>query len=271
MITADIGVLLVNNMCTLKCKKCITLTPYQKNPVNYKLENLKKDIDGFFEIFDTCNHFDIEGGETLLHPDIAEIVRCALKYKDRFKYIALLTNGTLTPKKELLEICKGEKIFFIIDDYGEALSVKKPQLEALLREYNIEYRVDAYNGENQYYGGWIDFGDYSLKNYTNDELTAKFNKCRTGKDLPYIKDGKIYPCTVQALGIAHIPLLSGEYIDLRDSSKTIAQKREMAEGFFKKPVEHCKYCGGFLVDGPRIPAAEQFKDEELTADMKFCE
>jgi hypothetical protein len=271
MITADIGVLLVNNMCTLKCKKCITLTPYQKNPVNYKLENIKKDIDGFFEIFDKCNHFDIEGGETLLHPDIAEVVRHTLRYKDRFKYIALLTNGTLAPKKELLELCKGEKIFFIVDDYGEKLSVKKPRLVSLLQEYQIDFRVDTYNGENQYYGGWIDFGDYSLKDYTDKELTEKFSKCRTGKDLPYIKDGKIFPCTVQALGISHIPLLPDEYIDLRDTSKTNAEKREMAKGFFKKPVMHCKYCGGFLVDGPRVPAAEQFKDGELTGSMKFCE
>jgi hypothetical protein len=270
MITADIGVLLVNNMCTLKCKKCITLTPYQKNPLNYKLDNLKKDIDGFFEIFDYCNHFDIEGGETLLNPDITEVVRHALKYKDRFKYIALLTNGTIAPKRELLEVCAGEKIFFIIDDYGEDLSRKKAQVAELLREYQIDYRVDVYHGENQYYDGWIDFGDYSLKNYTEDELVAKFKKCRTGKDLPYIKDGKIFPCTVQALGIRHIPLPRDEYIDMRDSSKTLAEKREMATGFFKKPVEHCKYCKGFIVESPRLPAAEQFKDGELTDDMKFC-
>jgi hypothetical protein len=246
------------------------MVPYQKHPINYKCESLKKDIDGFFEIFDRCNHFDIEGGEPLLHPDVAEVVRHALLYKDRFTKIVLLTNGTLIPKTELLELCRNEPVFFIIDDYGEKLSVKKTQMIKLLEEYKIDYRVDTYHGENQYYDGWVDFGDYSFKNYTDDELILKFNKCRTGKNLPYIKDGKIFPCVVQASGIRHIPLLPDEYIDLRDAAKTLGEKKEMASGFFKKPLMHCKYCQGFIVDSPRIKAAEQFKAGELTDEMKFC-
>jgi hypothetical protein len=234
------------------------------------VEDIKKDIDGFFEIFNGCNHFDIEGGETLLHPDIPEIVTHSLKYSDRFKYIALLTNGTIVPKKELLEICENNPVFFIIDDYGENLSIKKDKVIEALEKYNLKYRVDTYHSDNQYCGGWIDMGDFSYKNYSKEQLMNNFKHCRATHGIPYIKEGKIFPCTIAAPGISHIPLLSGEYIDLRDKTQTISDKIKIAENFYKKPIAHCAYCNAFIVSSPRISAAEQFKPDELTDDMKIC-
>jgi hypothetical protein len=266
----DIGVIIINNICTLRCKKCITLTPYQKRPVNFNIDDIKEDIDGFFEIFDGCNHFDIEGGETLLHPDISEIIIYALRYAERFKHIALLTNGTIIPAKKLLETCKDKPVFFIIDDYGEKLSVKKNDVIKSLREYDINYRVDTYHSGSQYCGGWLDMGDFSYKNYSDEQLMENFKNCRATQGIPYIKEGKIFPCTISAPGISHIPLIPGEYIDLRDKSQSITERKEIAKNFYKKPISHCKYCNAFIVSSPRISAAEQLKQGELTEDMKIC-
>ncbi|MDR1363579.1 MAG: radical SAM protein [Spirochaetaceae bacterium] len=267
----DIGVIIINNICTLKCKKCITLTPYQKRPINFDVADIKNDIDGFFEIFEKCNHFDIEGGETLLHPDITEIVSHSLKYSDRFKYTAILTNGTIVPKKELLEFCKDKPVFFIIDDYGEKLSIKKSEVIESLKEYNLNYRIDTYHSDNQYCGGWIDMGDFSYKNYSKEQLMSNFKRCRATQGIPYIKEGKIFSCTIAAPGISHIPLLPGEYIDLRDKNQTISEKIETAKNFYKKPIAHCAFCNAFIISSPRIAAAEQFKTGELTDDMKICD
>jgi hypothetical protein len=266
----DIGVIIINNICTLRCKKCITLTPYQRRSINFNIDEIKNDIDGFFEIFDGCNHFDIEGGETLLHPHISEIVAHTLRYDGRFKHIALLTNGTIVPKRELLETCKGRAVFFIIDDYGEKLSSKKGEVIKVLEEHNINYRVDTYHSTGQYCGGWLDMGDFSYKNYSDEKLAANFKSCRATQGIPYIKEGKIFPCTIAAPGISHIPLIPGEYIDLRGKSQSIAEKKEIAKNFYKKPISHCKYCNAFIVSSPRIPAAEQLKQDELTEDMKIC-
>jgi hypothetical protein len=267
----DIGVIIINNICTLKCKKCITLTPYQKRPINFDVENIKQDIDGFFEIFNKCNHFDIEGGETLLHPDIPEIVAHSLKHRDKFKYVALLTNGTIVPQKALLDVCKDNPVFFIIDDYGDKLSNKKAEVIDALEKYGLNYRVDTYHSDSQYCGGWIDMGDFSYKNYSEEELMKRFKNCRATQGIPYIKEGKIFSCTIAAPGISHIPLLPGEYIDLRDKSRTINEKIEIAKNFYKKPIAHCRYCNAFIVSSQRISAAEQFKPGELTDDMKICD
>ena len=73
-----IGVFWINTICTLNCKQCITLTPYHKNAENFSKERIFEDIDKFFKIYDWVDHFDVEGGETLLHPALPEIIKKAL-------------------------------------------------------------------------------------------------------------------------------------------------------------------------------------------------
>jgi hypothetical protein len=267
------AIVIINTICTLKCKHCITLTPYQQKKINFKIENIKKDIDIFFQIFGYVEHFDFEGGETLLHPDISDIIRHTLLHKDKFNRIHILTNATIIPSKELLEVCKGEEVRFIIGDYGPELSVKKPEVVNVLEEYGIKYRVDAYHGDNQYFNGWIDFGDFKFKNRSPDELFAHAKRCGQSLNIPRIKDGKVFKCVLQAAGINHIPLrggVGGDYIDLHDASMTTNEKAELWKHINENPVATCNYCNGYMVDGLRVPAAEQFAPGELTDEMKFC-
>ncbi|MFZ5968954.1 MAG: hypothetical protein ACOYVK_17500 [Bacillota bacterium] len=267
---ASIGVFWINTVCTLRCKRCITLTPYHKNPINYPKENIFNDIDSFFEIYECIDHFDIEGGESLLHLDLPAIINKAFEYKHCFKRLHILTNGTVVPSQQLIDSCKNREIFFIVDDYGD-LSNKKAELVDILEKNNIEYRVDKYYGEDQYFNGWVDFGDMKHKNYTAEEIQCVFNNCRQAQiSAPYIKDGKIFLCSIQAARIEYIPLIEGEYIDLTDKSVTLDERRNIARNFGKRPLSSCKFCQGFDAEnGQRYPAAEQLlskTDEEL----KIC-
>lgn len=265
----SIGVQIVNTICTLNCKRCITKTPYHKNPANYKFEDLSLEIDAFFNIYESVDHFDLEGGETLLHPDLDKIIQKALSYKHQYKTLNILTNGTIVPSEAVMAACKDEPIFFIIDDYGD-LSFNKEQVIETLEAHQIAYRIDTYFGEDQYYGGWIDFGDMSYKNYTADELNHVFENCRSGKcGAPYIKNGKMYLCPVQATSSEDIDLVQGEYVDLVDPNVTTEAQIEIARTFGLKPVNSCNYCKGFNVNSERQPAAEQLKKEELTEVIKY--
>ena len=262
------GVLIINTICTLRCKKCITQTPYHQHGQNYPISNLIIEIQRFFEIYDEVDHFDFEGGETLLHPNMLELIQEALKYKNHYKTLNILTNGTILPTQEILDTCKDQPIFFIIDNYGE-LSRHKEELMALLNKNGIKYRIDTYHGDDQYYGGWVDFGDFSFKNYSEDQVKQVFEKCRSGNcGAPYIKNGKMFLCPVQASLKEDISLIEGEFVDLVNEKLTIDEKIASASKFGEQPIQSCRYCLGFDVNSERIPAAVQLSLEDLKSIKK---
>lgn len=262
-LSAGIGVFVVNTICTLSCKKCITMTPYHDEAVNFPKKQVCSDLDAFFRYFKWVDHLDFEGGETLLHPQIADIIRYALGYKDHFDRIHILTNGTIVPTPDLLEACKGEKIVFLIDDYGSHLSVKKTQVCEILEQYDISYRIDTYCGDNQYYGGWVDLGDTQYKNYAKEELAKVYQNCRSGGGkYPYVKNGRMFVCEWQAAMMKHIPLIGSEFIDLR-SQCDLESDMGIILRWAEHPVASCEYCKGFDVNSVRIPAAEQLTKKEL--------
>ena len=60
----------VTNRCTLNCEGCNMLMPYYCNPKDRKLEDIKKDLDVFFQWVDTVEDLNLLGGEPLLYPDL---------------------------------------------------------------------------------------------------------------------------------------------------------------------------------------------------------
>jgi len=267
----SIGVFWINTVCTLKCKQCITLTPYHKNAVHFPKEQIFSDIDSFFEIYDWIEHFDVEGGETLLHPDLPEIIEKAFEYQEHFNRFHILTNGTVIPSPELLAVCKKVKrIFFIIDDYGSERSSRAEEIKKLLTENHIEFRVDVYHGNDQYYGGWVDFGNMKYKNYPEEKLYNVFQNCRQAQaGAPYIKNGKMFLCSIQGAGIQHIVLNKEEYVDFNDG-KTLQEHIRIAAAFGEKPTTACQYCKGFDVkNAVRYKAAEQIEGK-IREEDKIC-
>lgn len=268
----DFGIIVVNTICTLQCKHCLTRTPHQNRKVNFSKENIMRDISVLFEIYDYMSHIDLEGGETLLHPDLGYLVDNIYTHyiaAGRCEEIRIITNCTILPDNDLLAAAKRivrekkDGILFILDDYGAELSIIKSEFERILEEANIPYRVNKYWGEDVHFGGWIDFGDFSLKEKSPAFLQKQFESChqvhdsKTGKTKPYVRDGKIYVCSVQMSGPEHIELQEGEYIDICDDKLTIEDKVEIAKRFGERPINHCKYCNGYIVSGKRLKPAEQ--------------
>lgn len=268
MLKAEMGIFIITSICTLRCKKCITLTPYQKNQHHTSFKVIKKSIQEFFKVYDYIEHADLEGGETLLHPQLKEIIQEFYKYQSQFGELRILTNGTVVPDDDMLDFLGELKnLFVIVDDYGE-LSNNITSLLEEMEKRNIRYRVDRYTGDAQYCGGWVDMSDLSeCINPSAKERQQVLANCRQGNYIPNgmkpcIHDGMLCLCMAQAALLPHIPMKKGEYVNLLDDTVSLEEKIKTASAFGKNPIETCAYCRGFdVVNGIRVPAAEQISAE----------
>ena len=254
--TLKYTVVMVNTVCTLKCKGCVTSTPLQKVKRNHPLNELKQDIDRFFEIVNVpLEHFDFIGGEPLLHPDLPELISwCYNKHGKNFEELRVLTNGTILISEKLLSACRQVKIRFLIDRYGD-LSKFADKNTQILEQNNIPVRVTRYDGTDEQSNDWIDFGDFSFRNYDEKDLKRLQGDCCeliSDADIImrhhlHINNGVLGICDRQVSAPDTVPLPESDYINLR--SDTPAEKlREKMKGFKLNVIACCQYCNGFILD-----------------------
>ena len=248
-LTAKIFDFFITTKCTMSCKLCAAAIPYIEHPKHTPKEIAFREMQEFFKIWDYAERVELIGGEPLMHPDICEIAKETLKYKDQFGGIRVTTNATIVPSDDLLEFAAScDKYFdFVVDDYGE-LSKNLIPLTTKLDKYGVPYRVDVYHGENQRFGGWVYFGDYNKQDHSKEKLQSIFKNCIAPKNSFYcVNDGKVFSCCY-ALSLYLVKGLlphDGGYIDLFDNSIGVDEKRKIAKGFCKVPIGACHYCHGF--------------------------
>jgi MoaA/NifB/PqqE/SkfB family radical SAM enzyme len=229
---------------------------------------LKESLDVVFKIFDKIGIFNIEGGEPLVRKDLHELITYLQKYKNLIGEARFITNGTIIPSEELINACKlfNEKVYFIVDDYGREISPNAELISRMLTENGIrnEYRVQR---GDRYMGGWVDFGPFTNRQYTKEQVTKVYNRCKGSlKDAEKqfdISKGIIFPC-------AHTRILCElNIIDFQDcvnlfDSTDIEQKREKILSMKGKTYfTACKYCNGFSENSPKILAGVQYTREDV--------
>lgn len=261
-VTTKVIALILTTKCTLRCKKCVLGIPYFKDQKHDSFENITAELNSIFRIYDHVERIDVSGGEALLHPDIARILEYATHFERQFDSLRVISNGTVLPNVELLELLQrhGDKYGFLVDDYG-SLSPQKATTLDLLDKYKIPYKVNVYHGDNQYCGGWIDFGGFENRDYTNEELNRVFKNCHTSEN-PCITlfEGAAYFCVRSMCGykFGHYELSPDERIDLTNNGEPLDINRKKAAEFGKHPPVGCMYCNGFDTENSeRFPAAEQ--------------
>ncbi|MEA4896800.1 MAG: 4Fe-4S cluster-binding domain-containing protein [Eubacteriales bacterium] len=252
--------------CTLNCKYCGSAMPkFREAGISYVADpqQVKRCIDELFRVYDYIDHLDFTGGEPLLWNGLAESLAYASQYRRKFGFLRVLTNGTLIPSKDLLSAIGPirSKFDFFIDNYG-ALSNHVTQIKSILDRYDISYREIVYVGEDQDFGGWIDFGDLSYRAYSDQELNMIYENCLQAHHMCLtVFDGYLHNCTVAPVGMAlgKIPAEGkNTSIPLLDHSIALEEKRKIAERFGEQVLRACRYCNGFdSRNAPRFPAAEQ--------------
>lgn len=261
MFQAKVVYLEITTMCTLACKLCIAKIPYYKSHEHVEFKYIKKDIEKLFEVYDYIEKLDISGGEPLLYPNLSEVLNEALKYKNKIGKIRLITNGTILPSGDVIDVMKANsKMELVLDDYGK-LSSKKIEILELAQNNDIHIRYNCYTGDKQFCEGFIDLGKFNDRNYNKETLQAIYDKCHNANYMCLaLKKGKLYQCihSLVACELGYCTFDDTLECDLYDDSLTIAEKRNILSKYGTRPVKACQRCNGFdSENGKRFPAADQ--------------
>lgn len=252
-----------NNVCSLSCRGCMVYVPYIQRKRNFPLEEIVASIDHVFEYVDFSEVVGFAGGETLLHDGLGEMIEyCYDRYvmAGRVNHIQILTNGTLIPGKELLQVFKRCHVRVFISDYRNAVSgrCRMDEIVECLDAEGISYVIN-----NQFTraeeGKWFDMGNpFSCHNMTDRELERHYDKC--AKICFSVYDSRFFNCSSVMHSIASLGRTgtSNDYCDLRTDSKAKFLKYYLGyndKGYY----DFCDFCNGFgeAVNKTSITAGEQ--------------
>ena len=239
---------LITTRCTLNCEKCCLLIPYHKRPLDFNMEQLKIDADLFFQSVDYVSNFAVLGGEPLLSESLVPYLEyLGSNYKTRIGSIQVITNGTLLPSRELLEVIKTHNVEVRISDYTSQVQYKErlDQLLQILKRENVKYTVFQQTE-------WWDIGFPETKvnmGETKEELRQHMLGCQ-----PFcqeIFEGKLYYCnfawSAQQCGL--FQLAEGDSLDLNSLKDDPLRKKKLLDFYFGNLengyMSFCKVCRGF--------------------------
>lgn len=250
--------------CTLKCKLCSNHMSEFKNPVDATVDEMTRDIDILFRLFDKIEWLQFVGGEIFLHKGMAEVYNYCRKYFGKFDKLILESNATLIPREEEIAALRnyGQNAKVMISDYGK-LSCKRDEFIRILESNSIPYVVKKYYDEDQHFGGWIDntgCRDYGEPDSVVAEKAARCPQVRLENMHCY--RGKLHRCS-NSLFMSELNLFvpnKDDFVDLLDDSLSDEQKRDTIKMFYRRPRRSCHFCRWKDADMlPRYPAAEQIK------------
>lgn len=246
----------VSEICNLRCKNCTSLMPCYQHPKSFSYEDVIHDVLTVLQGRMT-HHILIEGGEPFLWKPLPKLLR-ALCELPTLMNIFPVTNGTVIPDSELLDALKHPKVSVRISDYGSVS--KKERLIPILQENHVKYILSLQK--------WFELCTFHRKPQKGEPLRKIVSDCckLEGNAAPYVIDGKLYRCPIQAhlhrLGI----FLSDErdYIDLRRSDDDLQTKISDFLNVQKTPdvVRLCRHCNGRGYTGIEVPPAEQLAPGE---------
>jgi hypothetical protein len=222
---------------------------------------MKKSAAEYFKVVDFVNKFTLTGGEPLLNKELGGFIFYLKKYKEKIGYIEIITNGTIVPSRDLIAACEAfDDVCFLVDDYGENLSKNADEVIKVLTLNNIKAKRRVYYGDNAHMGGWVDFGDFSFKNCSEEQLSETYGNCSYA-DPRYICYG-IYGeyvslCSASRRCAEKGITNYGDLLDLFDEKLTREEKQNWFIRAANKPLAACAYCNGMLKTSARYPAGEQ--------------
>lgn len=258
----------ITEKCSLNCRNCDAYIPFRTNP---RMDSFDLIIESYNKMKNVCDYIeniDLFGGEPLIHPEIDKITNYFVEEKSCGK-VTIITNGTIVPNDNLVQILKSPKCMIRMSDYG-GLSKKKEEIISLCKREKINYEVTNY----QY---WDKLPPFRHANETAEQLDSKFNACTT--NMFYIKNGKLFQCVVLAglynLEEQVIPDYEKNYIDLqRENTELLINdiKKYIRQLHERRHLDACKYCPGShcIHFEDKQPVAEQAQGK-LPLELLFKE
>lgn len=260
---------LPTTVCNLNCEKCLVFTPYNKQKRHRPLEELKRDVDTFFQHVDYIGLFHVSGGEPFLYPHLGELLTyIAERHESHIYVLGVVTNGTVIPSDALCRVFQKYHIQVQPDDYTRTLLKIKPSFDALIAKlcaYEIIPQITVVNE-------WIDLfpPKEDMSAWSSEQLEERFCKC--GVPFTELRDCKLYSCNYAAYAMTAGLIVEEEndYFDLLTEPPELKKAliefrmRYNVKGF----VDFCKYCNGFPCMNPHTVSPASQATGPLTWDGK---
>ena len=125
----------ITNKCTLKCKECAFLVPYQKEHYDFPIDDLISSLKTLCALSDGVLDLTINGGETFLYNDLFALLK-EIVCIPRIINIVIVTNGTIVPSDDILKFCANNAIRIRISNYGQ-YSTKINELYNKCLSFNV--------------------------------------------------------------------------------------------------------------------------------------
>ncbi len=253
--------LIITTICNLNCENCIEFLPYFKGKRESSFLEIQKNVDLVFSKVDYICQLNIMGGETFLHKELVRILEyLGEHYGEEVGYFCIITNGTVMPSDEVLDVIGKYNMGVSISDYAlnSAYENKVNMLCEKFDQWKIEYM------RNQHIE-WYDLG-FPKDKFLYDETTVcqHMKNCNTLCQALY--DEKIWYCSVACCAYygGIFPEGENDYLDLKmiDETDILSKKKllDYCNGNVKNGyLQMCKYCGGLGVDNDNVvPTAKQY-------------
>lgn len=264
--------IIITTRCNLKCKLCCEYVPQNKPFEDLTISECRNILQAFFEVVDHVQTLHLSGGgEPFLHKQLADLVEECMRYTDQFDRFMLFTNSTVVPSFELLEVLKKyrEKLVVQVSHYGIMPEREASVLEKI-QSTGVTVKFQKYYGEDQTFGGWIDFGAWEDRGRSQNDLEKIYHHCGITSNMRgnwRTRDGKIHWCSRSQRGseLGLLPDFPDDYIDLFDHI-SVDEKREKFRSFLNRPyINACRFCSGDVGTQnleKRYQAAEQMGDSK---------
>lgn len=252
-----LGIMLTTR-CTLRCRGCYLMIPEQK-PWDADFQEIKAALPKIFEVFDHFDQVCLMGGEPFLYPELAQVLMELSQYQDKFEFARICTNATLIPDEKLVRTLKSLDYHadIRISNYG-ACSSKTEELTQLCMDHGIHLTTVNYTDEEQYCGGWVEFGvNWEDRHYSETRLQELYDCCNYKTFFNWGRYVYRCPTVSGAVQLGKLTVPEQDKIDLF-SEESVGRKREKVRELVSRPQDACRHCDSFDAEnGVRFKAGEQ--------------
>lgn len=231
----------VTTKCTFNCTYCNMFIPYYNEKINFSFEQLKENIDLFFERIDYVAYFGLIGGEPMLNPALKDIIiYLEENYQNKFGKISYASNGSVIPSDDLLAVMQQYGIHIVVSDYSKEIPYKNQidKLQEKFRKYTINYDIKPSLI-------WCDFG-FPKRIYERNQKQLKEHLEYCRPEWNGLNDGKFYYCNIswsaEKSGLFH--LSKEDYIVLKDINAKDKEACHQLVELSRGTSSFCKVCGG---------------------------
>lgn len=242
----------ISPQCTLNCRDCANFMQFYHKPKPMDLETVCSWINAFTEAVDHVLTFRVMGGEPLMQKQLPELMRRLLANK-KLQHIQIVSNGTLMPKDELLELMtNNQRTSIYFSNYGPAVA---PRYQEIV-QHCLDHQVLVQTVRPDI--SWFDMGDTSDRHLTVEQMAATYQRCPN--NCRHIWNGEFHHCPRSAhakyLGlIDDIP--PEDYVPLLELD-TPTRRERIRKMYDADYIHACNHCG-FATGTKFVPPAIQVK------------